>query len=78
VHVVGRIAKKSADYNYPWSYHFQSDTVAFCDQLFEVCDATIPYVEDHLGEAGGAFLHGGVWCPWTSCLTREITSSVTM
>ncbi|WP_433227073.1 hypothetical protein [Microtetraspora malaysiensis] len=37
-----------------------------------VCDATIPYVEDHLDEAGGAFLPGLVWCPWSSRLVREV------
>lgn len=71
-HVVGRILKRQAPYNPRWSYHYNPDTVDFFDVAIEVCDATIPYVEDHLDEAGGAFLPGLVWCPWTSRLIREI------
>ncbi|MFI0485569.1 calmodulin-binding protein [Actinomadura sp. 9N215] len=71
-HVVGRILKRQADYNPRWSFHYNPDTVDFFDVAIEVCDATLPYVEDHLDEAGGAFLPGLVWCPWTSRLIREI------
>ncbi|MFG1945766.1 calmodulin-binding protein [Nonomuraea sp. NPDC048826] len=71
-HVVGRILKRQADYNPRWSYHLNADTVGFFDAFIEVCDATIPYVEDHLDEAGGAFLPGLVWCGWTTRLVREI------
>jgi hypothetical protein len=39
----------------------------------EVCDANMMYVEDHLDEAGGAFLPGNHWCPWDSRVTREVT-----
>jgi hypothetical protein len=46
--------------------------VRFFEVAIEVCDATMPYVEDHLDEVGGAFLPGGYWCPWTSRLTREV------
>ncbi|MFI0405137.1 calmodulin-binding protein [Actinomadura sp. 3N508] len=71
-HVFGRIIKRQADYNPRWSYHYDPYTVDFFDYAIEVCDATIPYVEDHLDEAGGAFLPGLMWCPWTSRLIREI------
>ncbi|MEO3871143.1 calmodulin-binding protein [Nonomuraea sp. B12E4] len=74
-HLLGRIIKRSAPYNPRWSYHLNSDTVDFFDVAIEVCDATIPYVEDHLDEAGGAFLPGLVWCPWTSRLVRELPAS---
>ena len=74
VHVVGRISKSSADYNSRWSYHLRPDTIDFFRDAIEVCDAYVPYVEDHLDEAGGAFLPRLVWCPWTSELTREITA----
>ncbi|HEY1176378.1 MAG TPA: hypothetical protein VGF17_09490, partial [Phytomonospora sp.] len=57
-HVYGRILKTSTYYNPRWSYHLNTDTVDFFDVAIEVCDATIPYVEDHLDEAGGAFLPG--------------------
>jgi hypothetical protein len=72
IHVFGRIAKTSVDYNRQWSYHLKPDTVDFFDNAFEICDATIPYVEEHLDEAGGAFLPGLIWCPWTSELIREV------
>jgi hypothetical protein len=71
-HVVGRIIKRQADYNPRWSFHYNPETVDFFDVAIEICDATIPYVEDHLDEAGGAFLPGLYWCPWSSRLVREI------
>ncbi|MFD3532876.1 calmodulin-binding protein [Streptomyces sp. NPDC058664] len=74
-HVVGRIIKRTQPYNTKWSYHLDPSTVGFFSYAIEVCDATIPYVEDHLDEAGGAFLPGHYWCPWTSRLTREVAAS---
>jgi hypothetical protein len=71
-HLFGRIVKSQASYNPRWSYHLNPDTVRFFDVAIEVCDSTIPYTEDHLDEAGGAFLPGLVWCPWTSRLVREV------
>ena len=70
--VIGRIETRRAPYNPRWNYHYQSDTVGFTDAAIEVCDATIPYVEDHLDEVGGAFLPGRVWCPWSGHLTEEV------
>ncbi|MFF4950940.1 BP74-related protein [Streptomyces chattanoogensis] len=71
-HLIGRIDRQPAPYNPHWSFHYLSDTVDFFDFAIEVCDATTPYVEDHLDEAGGAFLPGLMWCPWSSRLVREI------
>ncbi|MEV4000662.1 calmodulin [Actinomadura sp. NPDC049753] len=71
-HVVGRILTRSTPYNPRWSYHLNPDTIDFFDVAIEVCDATMPYVDDHLDEAGGAFLPGLVWCPWSSRLVREL------
>lgn len=71
-HLVGRIVKRTAPYNPRWSFHYDPATVGFFDVAIEVCDATLPYVEDHLDEAGGAFLPGAYWCPWSSKLTREV------
>ncbi|WP_049575149.1 BP74-related protein [Nonomuraea sp. SBT364] len=73
-HVLGRIAKSAVPYNARWSYHLRPETVDFFDVAIEVCDATIPYVEDHLDEAGGAFLPGLVWCPWSSRLVNEVAA----
>ncbi|MEV8363815.1 calmodulin-binding protein [Streptomyces niveus] len=71
-HVITRIVKRTADYNPRWSFHANPDTTQFFDNAIEVCDANIPYVEEHLDEAGGAFLPGLVWCDWESRLIREI------
>ncbi|MFG2627996.1 calmodulin-binding protein [Streptomyces sp. NPDC048473] len=71
-HVIGRIKKYPASYNPGWSYHFDPASVHFFDYAFEVCDATVPYVEEHLDEAGGPFLPGLIFCPWTSELVREV------
>ncbi|MEU3991227.1 calmodulin-binding protein [Streptomyces platensis] len=71
-HVIGRIDKRTAPYNWRWSFHLRPETIDFFDFAVEVCDATTPYVEDHLDEAGGPFLPGLVWCPWSSELVREI------
>ncbi|MFF3000934.1 calmodulin-binding protein [Streptomyces sp. NPDC057950] len=71
-HLLTRIVKRTAPYNPRWSYHSNPDNTHFFDQAIEVCDATIPYVEEHLDEAGGAFLPGLVWCDWTSRLVREL------
>ncbi|MFD6991235.1 calmodulin-binding protein [Streptomyces sp. NPDC059943] len=72
VHVMGRLDHRAAPYNPRWSYHLRPESISFFDQAIEVCDATIPYVEDYLDEAGGAFLPGNYWCPWTSRLVREL------
>ncbi|WP_433512049.1 calmodulin-binding protein [Nonomuraea sp. CA-143628] len=74
-HVIGRILKRPAPYNPRWSYHYNPDTIDFFDAAIEVCDATFPYVEDHLDEAGGAFLPGLVFCPWTSRLVQELPAA---
>lgn len=73
VHVHGRIVKRPAPYNPRWSFHLDPDTIQFFTQAIEVCDANIQYVEDHLDEAGGAFLPGSHWCPWSSRLIKEVT-----
>ncbi|GAA4327005.1 calmodulin [Actinomadura luteofluorescens] len=74
-HEVTRILKRTADYNPRWSYHADPDTIEFFNEGIEVCDATIPYAEDHIDEAGGAFLPGLVWCDWNSRLIREIPAT---
>lgn len=72
VHVHGRIIKRTQPYNPHWSYHLDPNTINFFEVAIEVCDANMNYTEDHLDEAGGAFLPGGHWCPWDSKLTREV------
>ncbi|MFI0716972.1 calmodulin-binding protein [Streptomyces inhibens] len=71
-HVIGRIDKRPAPYNWRWSFHLRPETIDFFDFAIEVCDATTPYVEEHLDEAGGPFLPGLIWCPWSSHLVKEL------
>jgi hypothetical protein len=72
--IVGRIIKSKAGYNRAWDFHYNPDTITFADAAIEVCDASTPYVEDHLDEAGGPFLPGLYWCPWTGRLTDEVSA----
>lgn len=72
-HVVGRIIKRPADYNSNWGYQLDPSTIDFFAFAIEVCDASTQYTEDHLDEAGGAFLPGGIWCPWNSRLVKEVS-----
>ena len=71
-HVMGRIVPGTKPYNPKWSYYLDPATVDFFQMAIEVCDANMNYVEDHLDEAGGAFLPGRHWCPWDSRLLREV------
>jgi len=71
-HVLGRIVKRPAPYNSKWSYQLDPASISFFSYAIEVCDAPIGYVENHLDEAGGAFLPGLYWCPWNSRLVKEI------
>ncbi|NVJ20508.1 MULTISPECIES: calmodulin [Myxococcus] len=73
IHVHGRIIKRTQPYNPKFSFHLDPSTIAFFTMAIEVCDANMLYAEDHLDEAGGAFLPGSHWCPWDSRLTREVT-----
>lgn len=75
VHVMGRIKLGKKPYNPEWDYHLDPETIRFFEMAIEVCDASMRYVEDHLDEAGGAFLPGYYWCPWDSRVTREVTPS---
>ena len=74
VHVHGRIIKRTQPYNPRFSFHLDPSTINFFEVAIEVCDANMLYVEDHLDEAGGAFLPGAHWCPWDSRVTREVTN----
>lgn len=70
--VMGTIMKLKENYNPNWSYHLIPESISFFDIAIEVCDANMRYVEENLGEVGGAFLPGHRWCPWQSQLTKEI------
>ncbi|GAT69307.1 calmodulin [Planomonospora sphaerica] len=76
-HVIGRIVKRPESYNPGWSFHLDPASISFFQVAIEVCDAAPRYVEDHLDEAGGAFLPGAHWCPWNSRLLREVPAPQT-
>jgi hypothetical protein len=73
VHVMGKIRRRAAPWNDPWRFVLVPRTIEFFELAIEVCDASISYVEEHLAEAGGAFLPGRVWCPWGSRVIAEVT-----
>ncbi|NMO18100.1 calmodulin [Pyxidicoccus fallax] len=72
-HVMGQILMGQKPYNPNFSFHLRPESIRFFQMAIEVCDANMRYVEDHLDEAGGAFLPGRIWCPWDSRLKREVT-----
>lgn len=72
-HVIGRIKKSKAPYNSNWDYQLDPSTISFFSFAIEVCDSSIQYTDDHLDEAGGAFLPGLMWCPWNSRLVKEVS-----
>lgn len=72
VHVMGKIVKRQAPYNPNFHYHLDPASISFFAVAIEVCDANMGYVQEHLDEAGGAFLPGFFWCPWDSRLKREV------
>jgi hypothetical protein len=71
-HVTGLVVAESVPYNAPWSFHLDSASISFAEMSIEVCDAATSYVEEHLGEVGGAFLPGRRWCPWSSRVVAEV------
>lgn len=75
VHVMGKIEEGKKTYNPKWSYHLIPETIDFFAFAIEVCDANMSYVEEHLDEAGGAFLPNYHWCPWSSKLVRELATT---
>ena len=70
--IQGTVVKQKVDYNPDWSYHLKPESIDFFEVAVEVCDSSIEYLEDHLGEACGSFLPDCHWCPWSSKLVREL------
>lgn len=75
VHVMGKIKIGRKPYNPDWGYYLDPASVRFFHVAIEVCDAQMDHVQDHLDEAGGAFLPGYYWCPWDSTVNREVTAA---
>ena len=72
LHVTGIIVKETACWNPNYSYRYDPATVDFFELSMEVCDASFRYVQENLADAGGAFLPGLRFCPWSSYLIEEI------
>ena len=72
LHVTGIIIKENTCWNPNYSFHYEPNSVDFFELSMEVCDATFQYTEEHLEEAGGAFLPGLRLCPWGSYLVEEV------
>lgn len=71
-HVGGIITKAPAEYNIGWSYQIAPEDVFFFELSAEVGDSTMRYIEDHLGEVGGALLPGSRWTGWSSEMVAEL------
>jgi hypothetical protein len=52
-HIIGRIDKHTAPYNSNYDFHLDPASAGFFDYAIEVCDATVPYVNEHIDEVGG-------------------------
>ncbi|HUA80463.1 MAG TPA: hypothetical protein VL997_08840 [Dyella sp.] len=76
VHIKGLVVKDRADYNKSWSYYLDPASIELFDTQPEECDATASMVEQNLDQVGGSFLPGGIWCPWSSKLLREVPASL--
>lgn len=74
--ISGTISKEAVEWNPGWSFHFLPESVFFGELFFEVCDATVDYVEENLDEAGGAFLPNLQWCPWGTRVLGEVSENV--
>jgi hypothetical protein len=72
LHVTGIIVKCPVLYNPGWTFHYEPESISFFVFATEICDATIDYVQEHIDEAGGSFLPGLRWCPWSSRLVSQL------
>lgn len=75
LHILGTIVKEQVCWNPGWSYHYEPSSVNLFENAIEVCDATFKYVQDHLDEAGGAFLPGNQHCGWSNFLIEEVENN---
>jgi hypothetical protein len=73
IRVQGNIVLGAIDYNSPWSFHLDPDTISFFYEAYEICDAATWYVEANLNEVGDEILPGRQWCPWKSRVVAELS-----
>jgi hypothetical protein len=72
IHVKGKVVKGRRSYNPVWRFFLAPASITFFEASAEVCDAETSYVNANLDKVGGDFLPGGIWCPWTSKVVREL------
>lgn len=70
--VMGNIIKNLADYNQPWSFILESESIEFFSEAIELCDANITYVEENFSEFCAGRSPNCQWCPWGSHLISEV------
>ena len=76
LHVQGTIVIAPVPYNPNWAFHLDPSSIRFFQMAIEVCDANVTYVAENLRQVGTDFLPGNHWCPWSSVLSREVTSLI--
>jgi hypothetical protein len=67
-HISGTISAGDGGFNQPWHWHLLPDSVRLVDVSIEVCDGKPSYVES-------GFITG-IYCPWTSKVTKIGCSTV--
>jgi hypothetical protein len=72
VGIEGKVIKEQSPYNKPWSWHLDPNSIEFFYNAPEVSDASVVFMEEHLGEVGGTFLPRSIWCPWNSRVIEEV------
>lgn len=71
LHIHGNLARGSAGYNDPWSWHFESSDWDLVEISAEVCDGRPQMVEDDLEY----WLNDvGTFCPWSSRILRAVAA----
>lgn len=72
MHINGEILEMPAncDLNKSWSWYFNPEDWDLADISIEVCDGNPQYVEDNLDD----FIQIGRYCPWSSTVSKEIST----
>jgi hypothetical protein len=56
----GLLICESVEWNCPWSWHLDPDSIRFAEFAIEICDGTPSYVEANCGS------FGPYYCPWSA------------
>jgi hypothetical protein len=66
IHVQGALVKAAADYDRPWHFHLDPDSIVFFQIGPQICNRSATWIETHLAQAPPT------WCPWGSRVVAEI------